>query len=78
MAIPDAHKGPISCIHTSRTSVKILTGGKDGYIHCWDHNLKKIKSINLLDHKDIINNCKITALCEYVDGSGLVIGTRGG
>lgn len=30
MAIPDAHKGPITTIHTCNKKIMILTGGKDG------------------------------------------------
>ncbi|CAD8173443.1 unnamed protein product [Paramecium pentaurelia] len=79
MAISDAHKGPITTIHTCNKKIMILTGGKDGQIGWWDHNLKKIRAFNLANQKDILlNNIKITALYENMDQTAILIGTRGG
>lgn len=38
----DAHKGPVTAIHTRKREVGIITGGKDGYILFWDSTLKII------------------------------------
>jgi hypothetical protein len=37
----EAHKGPVMAIHTRKSEIGIITGGKDGMICFWDGNLKE-------------------------------------
>ena len=72
-----AHSGSVNAIWTRKTSKGIITGGNDGAIFIWDHNIKKIQTLDL--KSSVINSLipKVRSICENSKGNFL-IGTRGG
>lgn len=74
--IPNAHNGAVNAIWT-RKSRGVITGGNDGLINIWDHNIKKTHTIDITIAEIGSLMPKVRSLCENAKGS-ILVGTRGG
>ena len=77
--VVEAHTGAVNAIWTRKKPKGIITGGNDGLIFLWDHNMKKIHTFDFKNAEMTINY-KVRSICEYPSENPkqILIGTRGG
>eukprot|EP01039_Chlorochromonas_danica_P011314 gene11314-12624_t len=73
---PSGAKGPGKGLDTGEAGIRILSGGKDGFVHMWDLQLNRIWSLNLAESTPLSVNPQIQALSAKQNQ--LIIGTKGG